>query len=178
MSIRPATLDDLPALLDLEQRCFTTNRLSRRALRFHITDSNNLLLVDEEADRHRLNFSEGKILGRSIVGKELDCLRVASATQAMTTEIRGYILLFRHPRSRLARIYSLAVDPAHRKQGIAERLLTAAEAQSGKQGLKLELRADNDAAFRLYTRLGYRPRREFKNFYEDGCTAIEMVKEV
>ena len=37
--IRPATLDDLDALVALEERCFTTDRLSRRNFRYMLTDA-------------------------------------------------------------------------------------------------------------------------------------------
>lgn len=88
----------------------------------------------------------------------------------------GYILTFLHPRSKLARHYSLAVLKPFRKRGIAEGLLDAMEKQCGKQGVKLEIREDNQVAMGLYKRLGYQIRRRREGFYEDGAAAFEMVK--
>lgn len=47
--IRPATLSDLNALLTIEQRCFTADRLSRRSFRHMIIKAHAELLLLEEA---------------------------------------------------------------------------------------------------------------------------------
>ena len=65
----------------------------------------------------------------------------------------------------------------HRRHGIAEELLLRAElACPTKQGFKLEIRKDNAAAYRLYSRLGYQIRRTRPGYYQDGQDALEMVK--
>lgn len=46
--IRPATTDDLVALVSIENRCFETDRLSRRNFRYSLTKGNAVTLVDEE----------------------------------------------------------------------------------------------------------------------------------
>ncbi len=45
--IRTASLDDLPGLLDLEQRCFNTDRLSRRSFRHLLQRGHAAILVDD-----------------------------------------------------------------------------------------------------------------------------------
>src|SRR3546814_3185368 len=73
--------------------------------------------------------------------------------------IRGYVMLLFHGGTSLARLYSLAVDPEHRGQGIGEALLKAAEAcalERDNAYLRLEVRPDNHAAIRLYEQAGYR----------------------
>lgn len=45
--IRPATLDDLDALLDIEERCFDSDRLSRRSFRHLLTRGHAATLVAE-----------------------------------------------------------------------------------------------------------------------------------
>lgn len=42
---RLAVIEDLPALLELEQRCFTTDRLNRRSFQWMITRAHGQLLV-------------------------------------------------------------------------------------------------------------------------------------
>lgn len=49
--IRPASLRDLDALLDLENRCFETDRLSRRSFRHLLTKANAVTLVHEQDAR-------------------------------------------------------------------------------------------------------------------------------
>jgi ribosomal protein S18 acetylase RimI-like enzyme len=89
----------------------------------------------------------------------------------------GYVLTLHHPRSRFARHYSIAVLPEYRGRGVAEALLLRAEqACAEKHGYKLEIRKDNTAARRLYTRMGYKERGLKKHYYQDGQDAIEMVK--
>jgi ribosomal protein S18 acetylase RimI-like enzyme len=45
--IRPATLNDLDALVDIESRCFDTDRMSRRSFRHMLTKGNAVTLVDD-----------------------------------------------------------------------------------------------------------------------------------
>jgi ribosomal-protein-alanine acetyltransferase len=51
--LRPATIDDLDSLIALEQRAFTGDRLSRRALRYLLTAATTATLVDEHDGRLR-----------------------------------------------------------------------------------------------------------------------------
>lgn len=46
--IRPATLDDLDALVEIEERCFDSDRLSRRSFRHLLTRGHAATLVDDE----------------------------------------------------------------------------------------------------------------------------------
>ena len=78
----------------------------------------------------------------------------------------GYILLF--PR-KIPRIYSLAVHPKARGQGIARHLLEHALHVNGT--LRLEVRADNHSAIALYETLGFTCKGVKKAFYPDGCDA-------
>ncbi len=93
----------------------------------------------------------------------------------------GYILLLKRRGTSLARLYSLCVDAAARGQGIAEALVLAGEEavrQAGCASLRLEVRCDNPAAIRLYTRLGYRQFGTLHDYYEDGTDALRFEKRV
>lgn len=46
--IRPATLDDIDALVEIEDRCFATDRMSRRSFRYMLTKGHAATLVAEE----------------------------------------------------------------------------------------------------------------------------------
>ena len=66
--LRLATLDDLPALLTIEERCFHTDRLSRRSFRHLLNRGHAVTLVDESDSRIRgyvlLLFSQGTPMAR------------------------------------------------------------------------------------------------------------------
>jgi ribosomal protein S18 acetylase RimI-like enzyme len=65
---RPATLDDLDALVTLENRCFETDRLSRRSFRYMLTKARAAIIVDAQDGRVRgyvlVLFSQGTSLAR------------------------------------------------------------------------------------------------------------------
>ncbi len=91
----------------------------------------------------------------------------------------GYVMLLLHSGTSLARMYSLAVDEGARGQGVGERLVRAAEAMAIDKGcisLRLEVRADNPAAIRLYRRLGYRQFEVIPDYYEDHAEALRFEK--
>ncbi|MBP2298524.1 GNAT family N-acetyltransferase [Azospirillum picis] len=78
-----------------------------------------------------------------------------------------------------ARLTSFAVDPGRRNLGIARRLLAGLEegaAVHGCTGMRLEVRADNLAALRLYASAGYRRFAVRPDYYEDGMTALRLEK--
>ncbi len=58
LMIRRATLRDIDALVQIENRCFTTDRLSRRSFRYLLTKANAETLIDEE---------DGAVRGYSLV---------------------------------------------------------------------------------------------------------------
>jgi len=91
-------------------------------------------------------------------------------------ETAGYILLL--VRKRWMRIYSLAVNPAYRGQGIGETLIRAAVKESragGKESVRLEVRTDNGAARALYAKAGFVEKKVLPGYYGDGTDGIEMV---
>lgn len=94
-------------------------------------------------------------------------LRVAVAAGGLL----GYHLVLLRQGSAWARLYSIAVDPAARGQGLGRRLLADAERQAhaaGRTGLRLEVRQDNRAAAALYEAAGYRRVAALPDYYDDG----------
>ncbi len=147
LTIRPATLADLDALEALEQRCFVTDRISRRSFRRFLREGGpDLLLVAADGD-----------------------------------ELCGYALVLHHAVHAIARLYSLAVAPENRGQGLARQLMLSAESASAQQqrvAMRLEVRTDNSAAIALYQQLGYKVFGHHAHYYEDDADALRMQKRI
>ncbi len=101
---------------------------------------------------------------------------------AMQEEVlAGYILVLFHAGTSLARIYSIAVDPDCRGQGLADHLLVAAEEASRAADsvyMRLEVRPDNLPAIKLYEKHGYRQFGIYPGFYEDETDALRYEKRI
>ncbi len=92
--------------------------------------------------------------------------------------IAASVLLFRRG-SRIARLYSLAVDPGYRGKGYAMSLLTACEAVALRHEcntVRLEVAVSNFSAIALYQRAGYVDLQRLPGYYSDGGDAIRMMK--
>ena len=142
--IRHATLDDLDALVAIEERCFDSDRLSRRSFRHLLTRGHAITLVIER-DAH----------------------------------VCGYGMVLCNTGTSLGRLYSFAVDPGRRGQGLAQHLLLACEQAALARDcvtLRLEVRPDNAAAIRLYERNGYRRFGVHEDYYEDHAEALRYEK--
>ena len=88
------------------------------------------------------------------------------------------VLLFRKG-SAVARLYSIATRLEARGKGIGSALIGAAEVAAGQRrcrALRLEVRADNAEAIRLYERLGFRRIGRYVGYYEDSADAWRYEK--
>ena len=93
--------------------------------------------------------------------------------------LAGYALLtFRHGTA-LARLYSIAVSPETGRMGVGRALMKSAEQKAIERDcilLRLEVRADNHGAIRLYEKLGYKQFGTYEHYYEDDETALRFEK--
>jgi ribosomal-protein-alanine N-acetyltransferase len=81
----------------------------------------------------------------------------------------------------VAHLNLLAVDPAHRRRGIARALVRWLEETALTAGtfiIGLELRAGNEAARNLYGALGYRELGQIPGYYQGLESAIRMARDV
>ena len=81
----------------------------------------------------------------------------------------------------IAHLNLLAVDPAHRRRGIARRLMTWLEETALTAGtfiVGLELRAQNAAGQDFYRALGYREVGRVPGYYQGIEAAIRMERDV
>src|SRR5262249_50061507 len=122
-------------------------------------------------------------------------LRPAWSASRITWHIRhpeSVVLVARHSRSvvgfavmrygdDVAHLNLLAVDPAHRRSGLARRMMTWLEETALTAGtfiIGLELRATNTAALAFYTSLGYRELGRVSGYYQGVENAIRMARDV
>ncbi len=81
----------------------------------------------------------------------------------------------RVPAAGEAELLRIAVDPAHRGQGLGQVLLEACQRQLAEDGLIhlfLEVRPSNAAAIRLYRACGWEPCGRRPGYYPDGEDAV------
>ena len=142
--IRSAKVDDIDALVAIENRCFDTDRLSRRSFRHLLTKAHAVTLLEQSANA-----------------------------------VRGYVMVLFNAGTSLARMYSIAVDPDSRGQGVGRDLMRAAEAAALEQdciNMRLEVRRDNLASIKLYESVGYRRFGTYEDYYEDHMGALRYEK--
>lgn len=146
ITIEPASLAQLDALMALENKCFETDRLSRRSMRRFLSSEQSVFLVALEQGQ---------------------CI--------------GYLLVIFHRGTRLARLYSVAVDPRWRGKGVARMLMQSGEKESQDRGalyFRLEVNNRNDNAIALYHSLGFREFELLQDYYEDHSDALRMQKRI
>ncbi|UZE95345.1 GNAT family N-acetyltransferase/peptidase C39 family protein [Alkalimarinus alittae] len=146
ITIEPAELEQVESLLQIEQKCFTSDRLSKRSMRRFILNEQAVFNVAMSDER---------------------CV--------------GYILIIFHRGTRLARLYSIAVDPASRGQGIANQLMKTGEEEAKRHGafyFRLEVNPTNTGAIALYKSLGFIKFGVLHDYYEDHSDALRMQKRI
>ncbi|MGB0102414.1 MAG: GNAT family N-acetyltransferase [Nocardioides sp.] len=77
----------------------------------------------------------------------------------------------------IAELQRIAVDPAHRRTGLASALLDAVVALSrdaGADRLLLEVREDNAGALAFYAARGFVEIDRRRRYYRDGATAVVL----
>jgi len=87
----------------------------------------------------------------------------------------GYVLAVAGGSGDGLHVAELVVDPAHRREGRARRLLSTVVARADGP-VTLLVAADNDAARALYEDLGFHPRGRRPGFY-DGVDAVAMRRD-
>jgi ribosomal protein S18 acetylase RimI-like enzyme len=94
-------------------------------------------------------------------------------------KLAGYVLVLYSPRSKLARLYSIAVAPHIPSRGIGPLLLAAAEAAAARRrrrAMRLEVHEHNTRAIGRYEKSGYRLFGRHRRYYDDGGDALRFEK--
>ena len=96
-----------------------------------------------------------------------------------TGKFTGYVLVLYPPRSKLARLYSIAVAPHSAGRGIGPLLLAAAERTAKRRGrrvMRLEVQDHNTRAIARYEKSGYRLFGRHRAYYDNGDDALRFEK--
>jgi len=91
-------------------------------------------------------------------------------------EVVGFIAGDIRPAKRLAWIATLAILPGFRGLGIARALLSACESQLKVPRVRLNVRASNRTAIKLYLNAGYQHVGIWPAYYTDREDALVMEK--
>jgi ribosomal protein S18 acetylase RimI-like enzyme len=119
----------------------------------------------------------GDRLSRRAFRHHLASDRAVVLVEETDAGVAGYALLLRRRDSRWWRIYSLA-RAVGASPGTGGRLLEASIAAARAAhaaGIRLEVRADNTAALRLYERYGFGLFESRNGYYEDGARALRLA---
>lgn len=119
--IRPARIDDLPALVELENDVFPQDRISRRSFRHLLTRAHAASLVDEDGDGlcgyvtvlFRRGAAWGRLYSLAVLprcrGRRLGEQLLAAAEQACRKQGCTTLRLEVHPNNAVAqRLYAKA----------------------------------------------------------------------
>lgn len=94
-------------------------------------------------------------------------------------KVAGSVVLLFNQKTSIARVYSLAVSTPARGHGLGEKLLEAAvekAERNGSHAVRLETRADNQTAQRLFERCGFASFERTDTYYEDGMDALRYQR--
>jgi ribosomal protein S18 acetylase RimI-like enzyme len=94
-------------------------------------------------------------------------------------KIAGYALVLYPPRSKLARLYSIAVAPHVGGRGVGPLLLAAAEMAAQRRrrkAMRLEVHEHNTRAIARYEKSGYRLFGRHSDYYDDHGDALRFDK--
>jgi len=146
--LRRAVPSDIPALLAIEQRCFVTDRLSRRSFHYLLTRANAVALVEE-----RVENGAGAIAGYALVLFHAGTSLARLYSFAVDPDFRGR-------------------GVGRRLLAAAEREARAHDCLY----VRLEVRRDNAGAIALYKSVGYRAFGVYDDYYEDHMEALRLEK--
>jgi ribosomal protein S18 acetylase RimI-like enzyme len=93
--------------------------------------------------------------------------------------LAGYVLIRYSSRSTLARVYSIAVDPKLKGQGLGGHLLAAADKDANRRhcrAIRLEVRKHAARAIKLYKRSGYYRFGTYPKYYDGRFDALRFQK--
>lgn len=145
--MRAATLEDIDQLQTLEESCFPSVQYQGSIL-----------------SRRQFRYALKNANARTVVSTDT------------TGNITGYAMIFFRRGSAVARLYSLAISPDFRGQGIGLKLARKASDIAREKGCKqimLETRTDNKTMIALATKMGYRLVKTLPAYYPNQVDGLK-----
>ena len=165
-SVRDARPADLDALVQLELSCFPAeDAFSRRQYRG--------LLANPRASV-RVIRQGGAVVASAVLLRRGSAVR--KPVRPRTTREPGLPSRPRPPHS--ARLYSIAVSPDCRGQGLGQKLLADVIRLCRSEGVRrlhLEVRFANEAAIALYRKFGFEIDRHLPHYYGHRQHGVKMA---
>ena len=164
-SIRNYRSADFDRLWEIDQRCFPSGiSYTQMELSGFITRRNAITLVTEFQPDEVKHDREAASAGGNAVDR-----------------IAGFVVA--HPiRRKYGRILTLDILPEARRYGLGSKLMTACEERLRSLGcadVYLETAVNNEAAVRLYGKLGYQVLRTLPDYYAShSLDAYQMRKQL
>ncbi len=98
------------------------------------------------------------------------------------SKIIGYGLVLINQGTSLARLYSICTLKTYQGHGLASKLIAELEEKAAQDEdcayLRLEVKASNKNAIKLYERLGYQKFSEKEDYYDNGESALCFEKRI
>ncbi|RUO28092.1 N-acetyltransferase [Aliidiomarina sedimenti] len=144
--VRQAQPADLDALCALEAATFSYDQLGRRSFAHMLRSPSAQVYVIEPA--------RGSNSG----------------------ELVGYAIILTRRGSHYWRLYSMAISAQARGLGLGKTLLCylLEQAKPQAQGMRLEVKCDNQAGLALYRQLGFEVTDILPGYYSDGTDGYKM----
>jgi len=102
--------------------------------------------------------------------------------QEYKSRLIGYGLVLINSGTSLARLYSICILKEYQGYGLASKLLEVLETKASLDEdciyLRLEVKATNKSAIKLYEKYGYVKFTEKENYYDDGTSALCFEKRI
>lgn len=158
LDLKPLTQDLLPAVLDLDRRCFG-GLWTLEGYQRELDSPNSELLVLQPSSEQWITATSDKA-------------EVEASQQSLPNSPSPPLLGLGCYWSILeeAHITILAIDPTCQGQGLGQALLCALLNSACRRGLEratLEVRISNQPAFSLYTKFGFREAGRRRRYYPD-----------
>ncbi|MDF1763687.1 MAG: peptidase C39 family protein, partial [Oleibacter sp.] len=141
-----------------------------------VADLQNLVLLENAC------FTSDRLTSRRFrhfIKNEQSELWLSTSNTTGSDQVNAYALMLFHRGTSLARLYSIAVSPDCRGQGLAQALLEKVEERAIKHGvmfIRLEVKQDNERALDIYQLAGYQKLRVLREYYEDGADGWRLEK--
>jgi [ribosomal protein S18]-alanine N-acetyltransferase len=136
-------------------------------------------LVDLERELFADRIFAGHVMSRTSIRRFLKSHRSTLIIAEISAHLVGYVLVLYRSNSKLARLYSIGIATQFRRQGLAQKLLRAAEKAAsgrGRNAMWLEVRENDPAARTLYQSSGYRTCGKRPGYYGNRIDALRFEK--